>query len=150
MADSFVQLDVHFIFSTKNRVDLIGPGLKQRLYARIKEIATKDKIKVHAIGGMPNHVHLLLSIPADLSVSNAIRRIKAGSSKWHNETFRKNKRFYWQSGYAAFGVSNTHLEKNKEYILNQKEHHKVRSFKEEYILFLKKNGITYEEKYLWN
>jgi putative transposase len=150
MADTFAQLDIHCIFSTKNRTDLIDADLKRRLYARMTEIAVKDKIKVHAIGGTSDHIHMLLRMPADISVSTALRRIKSGSSKWHNETFKRNRRFYWQAGYAATSVSRSSLEKNRDYILNQDSHHKLRSFKEEYILFLRKNGIPFEEKYLWS
>ena len=150
MAETFTKIDIHCIFSTRNRTDLIDADLKKRLYARMTEIANDDKIQVHAIGGTSDHIHMLMRMPADLPLATALRRIKSGSSKWHNETFRRKSRFYWHSGYAAASVSLSALEKNKEYILKQEDHHKTRSFKEEYILFLKKNGITYNEKYLWS
>jgi putative transposase len=106
-------------------------------------------MKAIAVGGTEDHVHLLLSLPATISVSKAIQLIKGGSSFWINNTFSAHRNFKWQEGYGAFSVSMSHVEDTISYINNQEEHHKVKTFKEEYAAFLRMHNIKYDDKYAW-
>ena len=112
-------------------------------------IARANKMKALAIGGVADHVHLLLSLPATMNIAKAIQLIKAGSSKWVHESFRKQQKFAWQDGYAAFSVSASQVAKTIRYIANQKEHHRKRSFEEEFIALLDKHGIEYDRRYVF-
>jgi REP element-mobilizing transposase RayT len=151
MANTYTTLLVHYVFSTKRREKIIKGIMQERLWPYIGGIARENKMKAHAVGGTEDHVHLLLSLPATISVSKAIQLIKGGSSIWINNTFPDyNKKFRWQEGYGAFTVGISHIEDTISYINNQKEHHKVKTFQEEYIAFLKKHNIKYDEKYVWD
>jgi REP element-mobilizing transposase RayT len=112
-------------------------------------IAKQNKMVALAVGGTENHSHLLISIPATQSPSKAIQLIKAGSSKWIHDEFPAMKDFSWQTGYSAFSVSPRRVQTVIEYINNQEEHHRSRTFEEEYLAFLKSNGFEFDEKYLW-
>jgi putative transposase len=101
------------------------------------------------IGGVADHVHMLLSTPATMSVSKAIQLIKGGSSKWVHDTFPERQSFQWQEEYAAFSVSVSQMDKIIPYIQNQEEHHRKVTFQEEFVALLKKHGVEYEEKFLW-
>ncbi len=103
-----------------------------------------------AIGGVADHVHLLLSLPSTLAVAKAIQRIKGGSSKWIHDTFPRHKEFSWQEGYGAFSIGVSQVETTTAYIRCQAEHHRTRTFKEEFLAFLKRHGIEYDERYLWD
>ncbi len=149
MANSFTSLNIHFVFSTKNRENLIEDGMKARLYAYLGGIAREIKLVPLAIGGTSNHVHLLISMSPVLSPSKAIQLIKAGSSRWIHEEFLIKTGFAWQVGYSGFSVSPRHIPNVKNYIANQEEHHRKKSFEEEYISFLKESGIEFDEKYVW-
>lgn len=149
MAHSYISCNIHYIFSTKNRNELITPALEERLWAYMGGIAREHKMKALAIGGTGNHAHLLISLPSTLSIAKAIQLIKGGSSNWVHQTFSQHRNFEWQEGYGAFSVSISHLDKTIAYIKNQKEHHKTRTFQEEYLSFLKKNNIAYDERYIW-
>jgi putative transposase len=98
---------------------------------------------------MPDHVHLLCSLSKELAVAEALRLIKANSSKWIHETFPQHGSFAWQAGYGAFAVSYSHLDSVKRYIASQAEHHKKSSFQEEFRAFLRKHDIAFDERYLW-
>ena len=149
MAHSYISLYVHYIFSTKHRQKIIKPELEERLWPYKGGIARENKMKALAIGGIEDHVHLFLSLPSTLSISKAIQLIKGGSSTWVSKTFHEFKDFQWQEGYGAFSISQSHIDRTIHYINNQKEHHKKKTFKEEYLAILKKHGIEYDEQYLW-
>ncbi len=149
MAHSYTKIMVHYIFSTKNRQKVITSDLEPRLWEYMGGIARKNDMKALAIGGIENHVHQLLSLPPTLAISKAIQLIKGGSSKWVHDTFPAHKDFEWQEGYGAFSVSMSRVEDTVSYIKNQKEHHRRRSFQEEYLDFLKKHSIEYDERYVW-
>ncbi len=102
------------------------------------------------IGGMPDHVHLITKFKADRSVAEMVRLIKSNSSKWVNERDGRSVRFEWQSGYGAFSVSQSQLEALRHYVRNQEEHHRTRSFQDEFREFLDRHGIEYDERYLWD
>jgi len=149
MAHSYVNNLLHYVFSTKDRRKIITPDLQERLWPYLGGIARENGMKALAIGGVEDHVHLLLSLPATLSVAKAIQLIKGGSSKWIHETFPTKRSFAWQEGYGAFSVSISHVKDTIAYIQKQAEHYRKQTFQEEFLLFLKKHGIEYDERYVW-
>ncbi|UCE08089.1 MAG: IS200/IS605 family transposase [bacterium] len=149
MAHSYVNILIHYIFSTKNREEIISAEVQDRLWAYMGGIARENNMKALAIGGIADHAHAFLSLPAKISMAKAIQLIKGGSSKWIHKTFQSLKDFSWQVGYGAFSVSVSHVDETINYILNQKEHHRHKTFQEEYLAFLKKHGIEYDERYIW-
>ena len=106
-------------------------------------------MKAMAIGGTADHMHLLLSLPSMMSFAKAVQLIKGGSSKWVHEAFPKHRRFAWQEGYGAFSVSASQVPKTVRYITNQKEHHRKKSFQEEFLELLNKHGIEYDSRYVF-
>ncbi|MBM4306811.1 MAG: IS200/IS605 family transposase [Deltaproteobacteria bacterium] len=149
MANTYISLYIHIVFSTKERQAMITPDLQSRLWAYMGGIARENKMKALAIGGTHDHVHVLLSFPATLPVAKGVQLIKGGSSKWVHDTFADLKKFEWQEGYGAFSVNVSILESTIQYIENQGEHHRRKTFQEEYIEFLKRHRIDYDERYVW-
>jgi REP element-mobilizing transposase RayT len=147
---SYVSSHYHCVFSTKRRQPLISPELRDRLWAFLGGIARQNQMKAIEVGGMPDHVHILLSLPSTLSIAKALQLIKGGSSKWVHETFPEHRLFGWQVKYGAFGVSVSQLEKIIHYIKNQEEHHRKMTFQEEFLALLKKHRVEYDERYLWD
>jgi REP element-mobilizing transposase RayT len=147
---SFTCLHYHLIFSTKNRVAWLHPAVAQRLYDYAGGIVRQEQGQLLAAGGMPDHVHLLVNLSKETAVSEALRLLKTNSSKWIHETFPDLKEFAWQAGYGAFTVSYSHLEHVKGYIATQAEHHRTRTFQEEFVAFLRRHGISYKEQFLWD
>ena len=141
---SFVSCLMHCVFSTKERRQLITPDLQERLYPYLGGIARENRMKALSIGGVEDHVHALLSIPATLQIAKAVQLLKGNSSKWIHETFPNQRLFEWQEGYGAFSIAVSGVKATMRYIESQKQHHQSHSFKDELIAFLKKNGITYE------
>jgi REP element-mobilizing transposase RayT len=150
MPQSFACLHYHIVFSTHERRPLIAEEVEERLYAYIGGILKENKSRLIAAGGMPDHVHLLASISKELSIADVIRLVKSNSSKWIHETFPKLAAFAWQAGYGAFAVSYSQLGTVKEYIANQKQHHRRVDFKEEFTTLLKRHEIEFEVRYLWD
>ena len=149
MPQSFASLHCHIVFSTKNRLPSIDGEWQARLYEYIGGILRKEKCVLSAAGGMPDHVHLLVSLSREIAVADLVRLIKANSSKWVHETFPTSRAFAWQAGYGAFSVSHSNRDAVKKYIAGQAAHHRVRTFQEEFIEFLKRHDIEYDEKYIW-
>ena len=149
MATSFTSINIHFVFSTKKRQNLIEKTIKQRLWAYMGGIAKQNKMVALAVGGTENHAHMLISIPPAISPSKAVQLIKAGSSKWIHEEFSYINGFTWQVGYSAFSVSPNRIQSAIDYINNQEEHHRSRTFEEEYLAFIKSSGFKFDEKYIW-
>ena len=150
MANTYTSILVHYIFSTKNREKMITKQLQEKLWPYLGGIARKNKMKALAIGGIEDHVHLLISLPSTLSVAKAIQLIKGASSAWVHDSFTKHSFFKWQEGYGAFSIGVSHVAETIAYINSQKEHHSRRTFKEEYIAFLEKHGVEYDERYIWD
>jgi REP element-mobilizing transposase RayT len=148
MANSYISCYLHVVFSTKNRRPLIDSDLQKRLWPYLGGIARENGIKALSIGGISDHVHLLLSLPSTITIAKSVQLIKGGSSKWIHETFPVKKDFAWQEGYGAFSINISIIEETIKYIERQEEHHRKRSFKEEYFDFLKKHGIEYDERYV--
>lgn len=148
MANTFSQIYIHVVFTVRGRENLIHKW-KDELYKYICGIVNHHHQKVYAINGMPDHIHLLLSIKPDCMLSNLMRNIKASSSKWINtKKFLKGK-FQWQEGFGAFSCSQSQLDFVIAYINNQEKHHSKKSFKQEYIELLKKYKIEFDEKYVF-
>jgi REP element-mobilizing transposase RayT len=150
MANTYSELIYHVIFSTKRREPLISAGLCSDLYAYIGGIVRARKSMLVEIGGMPDHLHLVIRMCPDLSVAELVRLVKADSSKWVNERPDSIGRFGWQEGYGAFSVSSSQLPGVCEYVQRQSEHHRTRAFQEEYVEFLRRHEIEFDESYLWS
>jgi REP element-mobilizing transposase RayT len=146
---SYVSAYFHCVFSTKDRRPLIRPELRGRLWPFLGGIAHQNKMKTLEIGGVEDHIHMLLSLPATLPVAKAMQLMKGGSSKWIHETFSDQWRFAWQEEYGAFSVSVSQLDKTIAYIRSQPEHHRRMTFQEEFQALLKKHGVEYDVRYLW-
>ena len=138
----------HFIWSTKGREPWISKEIQERLYNYIAGIIKQQNAQLLAIGGIADHVHLLVRFEDIEKLSFFIRDIKANSSLWISKNFPDRSSFEWQQGYGSFTVSSSNLEKVKTYIHNQEEHHQKVTFAEEYCNFLKKHGIQYDERFV--
>ena len=147
---SYVSSYHHCVFSTKERRPLITPALRERLWPFLGGIARQNKIKAIEIGGVEDHVHILLSLPATMPIAKALQLIKGGSSKWVHETFPEHRLFGWQEKYGAFSVSVSQLDKIVQYIRGQPKHHRKMTFQEEFLELLKKHRVEYDERYLWD
>jgi REP element-mobilizing transposase RayT len=146
---SLVSSYFHCVFSTKERRPLITPELRERLWPFLGGIARQNKMKAIEVGGVADHVHILLSLPATMPVAKAMQLIKGGSSKWIHETFPDQRAFAWQEEYGAFSVSVSQLDKTIEYVRGQEAHHRKLTFQEEFLVLLKKHRVEYDERYLW-
>ncbi len=145
MAHTYTNLLTHALFSTKDRQPLIRPEMKSDLYAYMGGIMNSLRGKPILINGPKDHLHLLFVLPASLSLSVFMEKLKANSSKWVNEQSRR-RWFSWQTGYAAFSVSQSKLGEVKAYIANQEEHHRRLTFQEEVVALLKKHGMEIDPR----
>jgi len=148
MPQSFVSLHVHLVFSTKSRQPLITADLRPRLHDYIGGILRAEGSVLLAAGGMPDHLHLLASLGKENALAQTLRRIKANSSRWVHDTFPHRRAFAWQAGYGAFAVSFSSLDRVKGYIAHQAEHHRTRTFQEEFLALLRRHHIEFDERYL--
>ncbi|HWC60141.1 MAG TPA: IS200/IS605 family transposase [Verrucomicrobiae bacterium] len=146
---SYIASYFHCVFSTKERERIITPDLQERLWPFIGGIARTNKMKALEIGGVADHVHVLLSLPSTMAISKAVQLIKGGSSKWIHEGFPEQRLFSWQEKYGAFSVSVSQLDVVIDYIRNQPEHHRTKTFQEEFLELLKKHRVEFDERYLW-
>jgi putative transposase len=129
---------------------MITPALKERLWPYLGGIARENKMTAIEIGGVEDHVHILLSLPSTMAIAKALQLIKGGSSKWVHDTFPEHRLFGWQVKYGSFSVSVSQLDKIIDYIKNQAIHHRKMTFQEEFVTLLKKHCIHYDERYLWD
>jgi putative transposase len=146
MPHSYSQIHLHLVFSTKDRRNLISKDLQPKLWSYLVGVGTKCGMPVLAVGGVANHAHLLLQLPADVTLAKAVLLLKSNSSKWMKE---HEKLFSWQEGYSAFSVSTSNLPAVIEYILTQEAHHKKLSFEDEYLALLKKHGIEFDPRFVF-
>jgi REP element-mobilizing transposase RayT len=146
---TFISNLVHFAWGTANREPLLHKSWRDNLYAFIGGVLENKKAKLLAAGGVVDHIHVLASLPATMSLAEAAAAMKANSSRWIHQNAPQSKGFDWQKGYGAFSVSKSAEPRVKTYIKNQEEHHRIRSFTEELTALLDKHGIPYEERYLW-
>jgi putative transposase len=149
MANTYTQIHIHVIFAVKFRAGLIKNEWKNDLYKYITGIAQNNQHKILAINGMPDHIHILIGMRPNQSLSDLIQDIKGSSSKWINtQNFVKGK-FEWQQGFGAFACSKSHVPKVISYIENQESHHSSASLVDEYKQVLEKSGIDYDEQYIF-
>ena len=150
MADTYTQIYIHIIFAVKGRRNLISSSWKNELYKYITGIITNEAQKLIAINGMPDHIHLLVGLKPTIALSNLVRDIKANSSRFVNEKSWIKGKFEWQHGFGAFSYSHSQLDTIINYINNQEEHHKKKTFKEEYISFLQHFHIEFKTEYIFD
>jgi REP element-mobilizing transposase RayT len=150
MAHSYTQLLYHLVFSTKQREPLLVPSVLPRLCEYLGGAVRGEGGTALIVNGMPDHIHILARVRQDVALSNVLRAIKANSSGWVHDTFPDLGGFAWQAGYGAFTVSASQAPKVRRYIETQQEHHRNRTFQEEFIVFLKAHGIEYDDRHLWD
>jgi len=141
-------LVLHLIFSTKDRQPLITAEIRADLFAYLGGIIREIRGTALIINGTADHVHMLIRIRPAQAAAEIARVVKANSSRWLHEKY--DLRFAWQTGYGAFSVSESNVPTVSRYIATQEEHHKKFTFQEEYVTFLKRNGISYDERYIWS
>ncbi|WP_029037713.1 IS200/IS605 family transposase [Salinimicrobium xinjiangense] len=149
MANTYTQIHIHFIFSVKFRQGLIGPQLRDRLYQYIVAIVRNNGHKTLIVNGMADHVHLLIGLRPDQSISDLAKDVKSNSSKWINEQKLTIGKFAWQEGFGAFAHSKLQLPKVVSYIEDQEEHHRKKTFQEEYLEILEEQKVEYNVKYIF-
>ncbi len=150
MPQSLSKVYVHIVFSTKNRYPFIKPDVESELFAYIGGIIRENEGILLKINAVPDHIHILSTLPKNISQAKLLEEIKRSSSRWIKTKGEHYRKFAWQRGYGIFSVSSSGLNAVSNYILSQKEHHKKINFKEELIRFLEKYGLDYDEKYLWD
>lgn len=148
MPNTYTQLYAHLVFAVKGRGNLISVNWKEKLFQYITGIITNKKQKLMVINGMPDHLHILIGFKPDCNLSNLVRDIKANSSRWINENKYVMGKFEWQIGFGAFSIGKSQIQNTIQYILNQEEHHKKTTFREEYIKFLNAYQIDFNHEYL--
>ncbi len=150
MPHSFTCLHYHLVFATKHREPVIGPDIRPRLWEFLGGVVRTLGGSPLAVGGVADHVHLLATLRQQRALSDVMRELKARSSGWAHETFPSATRLWWQAGYGAFTVSHSGVEAVRAYILNQEEHHRTRTFEDEFRGLLRKHGVEFDPKRLWD
>ncbi len=150
MANTYTSFHYHLVFSTKNRERWITPEIEQRIWTYLGGIARENKMKALQIGGIEDHVHILIGAPASMAPSMIAQLLKGGSSGWIHQTFPSMKAFAWQDGYGGFSVSKSNLPEVTSYIACQRQHHREKTFQEEYLALLERHEIEFNPKYLWD
>jgi len=148
MANTYTQIYLQFVFAVENRISLIQPDWEEELYKYITGIIQNNKHKLIAINGIPNHIHILIGYAPHQLIPDLLQDIKGDSSRWINRQKFVKGHFNWQAGYGTFSYSHSQINRIAKYIMNQKQHHKKKSFTEEYLEFLKKFNVTYDERYI--
>lgn len=150
MPNTYTNLLFHIIFSTKERRPQIHAALKEELYRYIGGIIRAEGGVSIEIGGIEDHIHILAKIKPSVSVSETLNKIKSNSSKWVHDHKPADASFAWQVGYAAFTVSESQVERVRQYIRSQEDHHRRQTFQEELVDLLERHGVEYDPRYLWD
>jgi len=150
MGQSLVKNYLHIVYSTKYRQPLIKEEIEDELYSYLGGICKKLECAPIKVGGYIDHVHILCMLSKNIALVKLLEELKSHSSKWIKTKGAEYKNFYWQNGYGAFSINPSEVDIVTQYIANQKEHHKVKSFQQEYKLFLKKYEVEYDERYVWD
>lgn len=148
MSDTYTNLLVHAVFSTKDRQPWISRELRPRLHAYAGGVLRELRCVLKCAGGIEDHVHMVIGLHPDVSVAECMRVVKANTSRWIRQEFGDLSEFGWQRGYAAFSVSRSAFERVEKYVLEQEEHHRARSFIDELKYFLDGHGIVYKPEFL--
>ena len=149
MANTYTQLYIQFVFTVKGRNNLIHESFRDELEKVMCGIIKNHKCKTYAIYCNPDHAHIFVGMHPNISPSKLMEQVKSSSSKWLNEKKYIIGKFEWQIGFGAFTYSKSHIDKVIKYVLNQPEHHKKQTFKDEYLLLLEKFEVDYDSKYLF-
>jgi putative transposase len=150
MANTYTQLYIQFVFAVKGRENLIKESIRYELEKVMCGIITNNKCKTYAIYCNPDHTHIFIGMHPALSPSKLMEHVKSATSKWVNDKKHMPGRFSWQDGFGAFTYSKSHIDEVVKYVLNQPEHHKKQSFKDEYLLLLQKFEVDYAPKYVFD
>ena len=150
MVQSLANVLIHLVFSTKGRVGLIRPEIRDDLWRYLAAICNAQGCPAHQAGGTDDHVHIALSLSRTTSVSKLAEQVKKSSSKWIKTKGKPYAAFSWQAGYGAFSIGQSQLGAVKRYIDAQEEHHKRRSFKDEFLQLLRKYSVEFDERYIWD
>ncbi len=149
MANTYTQIHIHAIFAVQNRLSIIKDEWQNDLYSYITGIVTNHGHKMMQINGMPDHVHMLIGLRPVQSLSELMKYVKQDSTKWINQNRFINGRFSWQEGFGAFSHSKSQIPGVIKYIREQEEHHRKRTFREEYTDFLEKFDVDFDERYIF-
>ena len=150
MPQSLSKVIIHIIFSTKDREAWLDSGVRPRMHAYLATVCRGLGAELVRVGGVTDHVHIVTTLPRTLSQAQLVEQIKKTSSKWIKTIGASQRGFFWQRGYGAFSVSPSQLEAVLEYVDTQHEHHRTRTFQEEYRELLHKHGIDFDERYVWD
>lgn len=150
MPQSLAQIYIHLVFSTKDRYPFIESDIESQLYAYMADTIKRSGGIPHLVNGTADHVHILSSLSRTMTLSKYVEGIKRNSSRWIKTKAVDYEKFAWQNGYGAFSVSRSRFDSVKRYIAGQKEHHRAITFKEEFVAFLEKYGVTYDPEHLWD
>ena len=150
MPQSLASVYLRVVFSTKTRLPLVTPEVSPRLYQYLAATALCNETKLLDVGGMPDHIHLLLSFGREVTIADTVKTLKGSSSRWLNDTFQCDPHFLWQAGYGAFSVGYPELGAVKDYIADQAERHREMSYQDEFRLLLTLHGKTWDERFVWD
>ena len=150
MPQSLAHILVHLVFSTKDREPFLSAAIRPSLHAYLAEVARNAGCECYRVGGVFDHVHLAVTLPRPMSTATLVETVKTSSSKWIKPQAAALGAFAWQRGYGAFSVGPADREVLCSYIDQQEEHHRTRSFQDEYRNFLTKYGVSYDERYVWD
>lgn len=150
MGQSLVQNYIHLVFSTKYRKPLIHPPVEDELHAYLGGICNRLACQTIKVGGYTDHIHILCKLSKKIALMKLLEELKSHSSKWIKTKGEAYKNFYWQNGYGAFSVNPSQVENVIAYITNQHEHHRKKTFQDEYRDFMKKYHVDYDERYVWD
>lgn len=150
MPQSLARLPIHLVFSTKNRERIITDSVRDSLHAYMATVLENLGCHAHLINSVEDHVHILFELARTVAVSQAVEEVKKASYKWIKTQGAELAGFAWQAGYGAFAVSESNVPAVREYIAGQQEHHRLKSFQEEYRAFLQRHRIAFDERYVWD
>jgi len=150
MSQSLASIKIHLIFSTKFRMPWLELSVRNECFNYLATVAKNTGSQVYEIGGMSDHVHILLTLPRTITLSKLVEQLKTSTSKWLKSKSETLKQFAWQSGYGAFSVSESQAIRVRQYIQDQEIHHKKSSFQDEIIYFLKASKVDFNSKYLFD
>ncbi|MFM2198811.1 MAG: hypothetical protein RLZZ505_2243 [Verrucomicrobiota bacterium] len=150
MPQSLARLHVHLVFSTKNREPIITDSVRGSLHAYMATVLQNLNCHPVLINSVEDHIHLLFELARTVSISEAVEDVKKSSSKWIKEQGPEFRNFAWQTGYGVFAVSESNVETVRQYIADQREHHRKKTFQDEYRAFLKRHNVAFDERYVWD
>ena len=151
MPQSLAKVLVHIVFSTKNRSPFLSDkNVREEMHAYLGGTCNNLDCPVLTVGGVADHVHILCALSRNLSIAKVVGDMKRGSSKWIKTKGRMLTKFAWQNGYGVFSVGQSEVERVRQYIVGQEDHHRKKTFQDEYRSFLKEYGVNYDERYIWD